>query len=180
MTSSFLSTSLAAAASGAAGGGGVPRTGPGLLLTVNPALGYAYSAKDGKGASFKHNFRPFLSALGLRLTYGTLGTFEPKIGALRMSQAVLKLDPGEATAAGESWACVEVETNADGRVTDPEKVRVIHTKDPGFSTPTKAREPLALIIWRKRLPVRVEPIRMWCMTHHRIQESATSYLHVFL
>lgn len=192
MTSNFLQMGKAGATGGAAAAAAsmTPRPGAGALLTATAGMGFAISARS-KSQSFKHNFRPFLSALGLRLSFGTVSGKEPTIGdslnkdgslqsrGARMSQTVLKLDPSQVTPDGESWACVEVQTE-QGIITAKSRVEVIHTNAPNDFTPTRAREPIALIVWRKRNPVRVEPIRQWCMTYLRIQESATFYRHVFL
>jgi hypothetical protein len=187
MTSSYLSTGAGDGHAAAS----PPRPGAGVLLTVNPTMGFSFNAPR-KSETFKHNFRPFLSALGLRISYGTVGAIEPTIGdtpaskgtpaakGARMSQSILKLNPSEVNADGESWACVEVEPNEQGLLTAKTRVEVIHTKAPNDFTPTRAREPLVLIVWRKANPVRIEPIRQWCMQYYRIQESATFYRHVFL
>lgn len=189
MTSSFLSTGAGAAQPGSEAA--TPRAGAGVLLTVNPAMGFSFNAPR-KSESFRHNFRPFLSALGLRISFGTVGAIEPTIGdtpatkntpaakGARMSQSILKLNPSEVNADGESWACVEVEPNEQGLITAKSRVEVIHTKEPNDFTPKRAREPLVLIVWRKGNPVRIEAIRQWCMQYYRIQESATFYRHVFL
>jgi hypothetical protein len=176
MTSSFANMGGPPAQPGNAAA--LPRPGAGVLLTVNPTMGFSFNARS-KGQSFPHNFRPLLSAAGLRISYGTVSAREPMIGQVRMSQATLKLSASTANGDGESWAAVEVEV-PDGIITSTSRVEVVHTKDPNFFTPTVAREPLVLIVWRKRVPVRIEPIRQWSCTHHRIKESATFYRHVFL
>ena len=71
-----------------------------------------------------------------------------KILEIAPGEAVLRLEPATANENGESWACISVSPNAEGRVDSAERVRMVHTNHPLSDDETNGLCPVALILWR--------------------------------
>lgn len=134
-----------------------PQPGTGTRLTSN-ALGYAISASPG-GRGFTHPFTPQLGVGWISFSIGLVEGREPTIGKVPISGAAgvipprLMLKPGVANADGQSWACLEVEPDADGILTPESRRELVHTNQPVSHALNLGRCPIALILWRDRRPV---------------------------
>lgn len=87
---------------------------------------------------------------------------EPKIkdvpigGTATKPPPVLQLDPKTANEAGESWVCVELELNAEGKLPEKNPQAIItHRRQPDSHSLSLARCGLAMILWRNKKPFRV-------------------------
>lgn len=153
-----------------------PRPGKGTLLTVG-AMGFAYSAPAG-GPGFNHPWRPFLNAFRISFTRGTVnGIFTPSI---RVGGALVPMDgdggappqltlaPGVANAAGESWCALEVEPTDGGEITAETRLEIVHTAAPHSRAVSLGRQPLVMILWKDRRPVRALPICHFNLNYVRV------------
>lgn len=164
-----------------------PVPGRGTRLTVS-AFGFALSA-PGKRQKFNHPFRPGMSGTtAVIFSRGLVEMREPTIGGVPISGAttkappVLKLEPGKANKRGESWACVEVHPDAEGKLPEESKIEIVHTNEPVSLEPEVGRCPIALILWRDRIPVRVVPIVHFNLRYLRVVPlpGAGAVRHLFL
>lgn len=125
------------------------------------ALGFWVEGPGGGGGDFRH---PFLVTVGggvARVARGLIlsdgGGVEPRIGKTpvggteREPQPELKLDAGNVTAMGESWVCVEVRPDGDGKIGaegETPAVQVVQSRFPYVTEGSAGRAPLALLSYR--------------------------------
>ncbi len=153
-----------------------PQPGSGTRLTAN-AAGFSISVPGGS-KTFAHPFQAMLSGGQLRLRRGLVDTFEPKIGSVPMSgdathpQPALILNPAVATAAGESWACLEVEPDADGFLNKASRIEIVHSREPVSRLKSVGRCPLALIVWRDKQPLFAVDIVYFNLRYVRVLKEA--------
>lgn len=145
-----------------------PRPGTGAQLTSS-ALGFSYAATDGV-VSYRGRFRPALAAQGIRFSRGLVEGREATIGKLPLSdpKAVLALKPGIENAQGESWACLEVVPDAEGRLLPDARREIVHSDSPVSLDPALGRCAIALILWRARRPVQAIAIIEFNLRYERL------------
>lgn len=144
-----------------------PQFAKGTLLTSN-AAGFGYEGAPGAGQQFGHPWKPFLSARTLQLSRGLVETFTPKIGEKRMDETVLELKADVANELGESWAVLEVEPDAQGKLTKDSRIEIVHTKETVSLEEKIGRAPLTLILWRDQRPFRAIPVVHFNLKYHRV------------
>lgn len=153
-------------------GGVMTRPAEGTRVTVN-ALGRAVDANAG-GASWNHAWRPFLSGGTVTFTLGSVQSFagpapiEPTIlaGGQRLPMSgkegtvptPLALDATVATAAGVSYAALEVHPDDNGELQLDALVQIIHTATPVSHANTIGRCAIALILWSQGQPIQALPL----------------------
>jgi hypothetical protein len=139
-----------------------PRQSPGVLLKMTPQ-GYTQAPANKGGGSFNHPFRPLLSGDKLRFTRGLVSGFEPTIGDGKIPISgnsknpppALQLKPEDMDEeTQQSWACIEVTPDKDGVISKADQIRLVHRKTPGDFFGTVGTQPLALILWRDKKPIR--------------------------
>lgn len=170
-----------------------PRPMPGVnsLLASTP-FGFVISGSPSGGASFAHPWKPSLVGKdGVRLAKGVViaesgGGFEPVItaggkavpisgdAAKKLASPTLRLDRAVATAALESWVCLEVTPAKDGTLADTKgamaagvKIEVVHRNAPVLTGKATGRLPLALIVWGTNGPSLILPIQQFNVRYHR-------------
>jgi hypothetical protein len=135
-------------------------------MTSNP-LGMCLNGSSG-GADYSHPFPVYVSAGRARVGRGLIlceTAVEPLIGTVpiggdkKSPTPSLKLDPALVNERKESWVCVEVTPDQNGKVTDPEgklltgaKVEVVQRSGPYVTTGRTGRAPLALISFVGKAP----------------------------
>jgi hypothetical protein len=155
----------------------IARPSAGLRVTSNE-LGVSYAATT-KSAAWPHAFRPLLSGDRIAFLRGVVdGRFEPKIGGVPMSgdathaQPTLKLSASVANEAGESWVCLEVEPNSEGRLDADSRIELIHTIDTVSTKLTVGRVEVAMILWRDGSPIKALPILQFNPRYERFVPAA--------
>lgn len=149
-----------------------PRTMPGrgVRATVNEA-GVAFSVPT-RVARFGHPFRPMLFTSGaVSFAKGLVDLYEPKIGELRISdaRALLKLDPMKVNKNGESFVLIEVEPNENGVLDEKSRIEIVQDADPDLHSETIGRQPVALIVFRGKTPIRAFPILFFNVRYERVE-----------
>jgi hypothetical protein len=159
-----------------------PMPGTGTRLTLRADAFAISTPRAPSGTRGKLRFVPLrVNDAAILLTRGLVNGSEPTVAGERMSQMAIRIDSSKATEAGESWLAVEVETQEDGILRKGSRVEVIHTDDPMYFTPTIARYPLTLIVWKGKLAVLIDQVVHWNLQYHRVPESRGSGLRpVFL
>ncbi len=153
-----------------------PQPGRGTRLTIN-SLGQCVSVAT-PAASFAHPFTPSLATKSISFSKGLVDSFEPTIkkipisGADGVPQPALLLDPKNANANGESWACLEVEPNDQGVLTKDSRLEVVESNNPVSIDPKVGRVALALIVWRNQRPYRAFPIVYFNLRYQRVLPAA--------
>jgi hypothetical protein len=160
--------------------------GNGVRLTRTSA-GFSYSAIT-RGPALRHPFKPFLSHGGVRLSRGLVEYIEPKIKGVPIGGTddepppVLKLAPEMANDAGESWVCVELTLNADGKLPakDPQVI-IAHRKELVSHSRVLARCGLAMILWRDKKPFRALEVVYFNLRYQRLlpPDGAGEVRHIF-
>ncbi len=132
------------------------RPGAGLRMGSNP-LGKWIEGQPG-GANFSHPLTVTVTSDAARISYGLILSnvaVQPRIGNVLISgdannpQPFLKLSKTAINHLNESWICVEVTPDADGKL-DAEgkksKVEVVQRESPLVTQGKTGRAPLALIV----------------------------------
>ncbi len=132
------------------------RPGNGLLMGRNP-LGSWIEGPTG-GGNFSHPFTVSAPGSVARVSYGLILStvaVEPRIGSVKISgeantlQPVLRLSETAVNHLGESWVCVEVTPDADGKLDVENKkstVEVVQREVPLVIEGKTGRHPLALLV----------------------------------
>lgn len=153
------------------------RPGANVRMGRNP-LGVWMEGPSG-GGDFRHPYLVTASASGARVGKGLiLGNIavEPRIGRVLIGgdennpQPVLKLNPALVNERGESWVCVEVTPDADGKLDEKGETSTVEVAQRDFPFVTEGetgRAPLALLVYNEDRP-RVFQIAMF---HYRYQTS---------
>jgi len=157
------------------------RVSAGMRMGSNP-LGFWMEGPAGGGADFRHPWTVYAGGAGARVSSGLILAeiaVEPVIGTVSIGgddqhpQPVLKLDASLANDLGESWVCVEVTPDADGKL-DPEgkksKVEVVHRDHPIVAAGKTGCTPLAILVWKKGRP----QVFQIAMFHFRYETSVPS------
>lgn len=148
-----------------------PRPGAGVRLTANEA-GFAFSVPTAPGR-FAHPFTPLLGGSSLKFSRGLVDGRDVTIGALplegRAQQPSLKLTADKATAAGESWAVLEVEPDdATGVLLPTSRREIVHSDTTTSLERTLGRWPIAMILWANGKPLRALPIVWFNLGYQRV------------
>ncbi len=138
------------------------RPGANLLMGRN-ALGTWFTATGGSG-DFSHPFTVSVSGEKCRVSPGLVVadvSVEPMIGKVPLSGGektkppVLDLDPGLTNDQGESWVCVEVTPNKEGKLGGEKgeadttvKVEVVQRDAPTLMGGKTGRTPLAILRYK--------------------------------
>ncbi len=163
-----------------------PMPGHGVRLTSN-STGFSYSINE-RSLVLPHPFKPLLNHDGVRFSRGLVENIEPKINGVPIGGTatevppLLKLAPGIANDAGESWVCVELALTDDGKL--PEKnpqVTIVHHRQPVSHSRLVARCPLVMILWRDQKPFRALEIVHFNLRYVRLlpPEGAGEVRHLF-
>ena len=163
------------------------RPGAGTLIGSTP-LGF-FVSNPHSGMSFNHPFRPVLvgsgTEPGLRFAPGVVDGFEPKIGGKPMSGTggdlapILKLS-GASAATTESWAILQVTPNDKGLLDKESKIEIVHRTSLSSNIGKTGAQPLALIVWRNKLPVMVWPLVFFNLRYARKTSETEGTRHFFL
>lgn len=142
------------------------RAGGGMLLGRN-RLGVWLEAPHGGGGDFRHPWLVTATGAVARVRSGLVlanVSVEPVIGGVPLSGTdrqpppKLKLDAEKTNEAGESWVCVEVTPDAEGKLDaegETSMVEVVQRDVPVVSTGDTGRTPLALLVYRESRLVQV-------------------------
>ncbi|MEO7933200.1 MAG: hypothetical protein ABIT76_08595 [Chthoniobacterales bacterium] len=139
-----------------------PRQSPGILLRMN-AQGYTQTPTNRGGGSFNHPFRPSLVGMELRLSRGLVNGLEPVIGTKKIpisgdakhAQPALKLDPDQIDKeTQQSWVCLQVTPDKEGRLATADQIEVVQRKSAYAFVGEKGIQPVALVLWKNKRPVR--------------------------
>ena len=165
------------------------RPGANVLLGRNP-LGVWVQGPSG-GSGFSHPFTVMASGSGVRVSKGLVIaniTAEPCIDKVPISgntttrQPVLNLDDSAVDDLNQSWVCVEVTPNADGKLdATPIKpqVVVVQRKYPLTLTGKFGRMPLALLL-RKNNTWQVYQIAYFNFRYEAVNPASGPRKHFFL
>jgi hypothetical protein len=164
-----------------------PQPGAGALVTAND-LGFGFSGKGG-GATFDHPFRPALSGkninfkIGLVRSLNGVGPIQPtiKVGGQQVpmsgkngnTRTPLVLDPGMQNADGVSWAVLEVSPDpTSGELIQGALCQLVHGVTTTSTDPNLGRTPIAMILWRKQVPVQALPCVNFNLLYERVLPKA--------
>ena len=165
------------------------RPGANVLMGSNP-LGVWVQGPSG-GSGFSHPFTVSASGTGARISKGLVIaniSVEPVIGEVPISgntthrQPVLKLDPSLTDDLNQSWVCVEVTPNADGKLDAKPKTPqalVVQRSSPVALTGPKGRMPLALLL-RKNDTWQVYQIAFFHFRYEAVNPATGPRKHFFL
>ena len=165
------------------------RPGANVLMGRNP-LGFWVQGPAGS-ADFSHPFTVQASGTGARVGKGLVIaniSAEPVIGTVPISgddkhpQPLLTLDASLVDELGQSWVCVEVTPNKDGKLDakpDKPQVVVVQSRYPVTLTSMKGRAPLALL-FRKKGRWQVYQIAMFHLRYETTLSTAGERKHFFL
>jgi len=161
--------------------------GTGTLIGSTP-LGF-FVSNPSSGMSFNHPFRHVLvgtdSGAGIRFALGVVDGFEPQIDGQPMSGSsgalppVLKLQ-GTSAATKESWALLNVTPNDQGLLDKDSKIEIVHRTSLSTNIGKVGSIPLALIVWKNKLPVMVWPLVFFNLHHIQKTSSTAAPQHFFL
>lgn len=159
--------------------------GSGTLLAATP-LGHTVSAAPA-GGKWNHPFKPTLYGAGLRFALGLVDGIEPTIGGVPISggpggakQPTLAIEAGTANAAGESWACIELQTDEKGDLAEGSAIEIVHRGEPFVSRGPVARHPVAVVLWKNGRPMRALAVTHFNLRHVAVRLPAGFYQHYFL
>lgn len=165
------------------------RPGANVLMGRNPLGMWVEGPRS--GADFSHPFTVVLASDGVRVSKGLLLAniaVEPVIGKVpvggddKNAQPTLKLDASLTDEAGQSWICVEVSPDKDGKLDAKAKkpqVVVVQREHPIALTGETGRAPLALLL-RKKDRWQVTPIAMFHLSYVTSQPAKGPRQHFFL
>jgi len=163
------------------------RPGAGTLIGSTP-LGF-FVSNPSTGMSFNHPFRPVLvgsdSGAGLRFALGLVDGFEPKIDGTPMSGSggalppILKLQ-GASSSTKESWALLTVTPNDQGVLDKDSKIEIVHRVSLSTNNGKTGFCPIALIVWKNKLPVMVWPQVFFNLRHFQKISATIGTQHFFL
>ena len=165
------------------------RPGSNVLMGRNP-LG-TWVQGPGGGADFSHPFTVFPSSAGARVSRGLVIAniaVEPVIGKVpiggddKNTQPVLNLDDSLVDDLGQSWVCVLVIPNADGKLDakpDKPQVTVVQRAFPIALTGKGGLVPLALLL-RRNGHCQVFQIAMFHFRYETSQPASGPRKHFFL
>jgi len=135
--------------------------GTGIRATVRD-FGVAFSVETVNPA-FPHPWKPRIGNGTLSLARGLVDVFTPTIAGRKMTdpRAELRLDPAKVNKNGESFIVLEVEPNALGKLDAQSRVEIVQDKDPDLHSDKIGRQPLAVVIFKGRSPVRAFAVAMF-------------------
>lgn len=157
-----------------------PMPGNGVRLTTN-ALGTTYGITP-SSPNYRHPFRATLGAREMSFRAGLVDIFTPRIGDKPMTEATLKLDARKVNAAGESWAVLEVEPNADGVLTVDSRIEIVQLAEVLRHDEKIGRQPLAMILYKQGVPSRLLSIVTFNLRYERLKpaDGGGAMRHFFL
>lgn len=135
------------------------RVGTGMRMGQNP-LG-SWVEGPGGGSDFTHRFLVTASGAKARVSFGLVLaniSVEPLIGSVPISggdsrrQPTLRLSPSLVNSKDESWVCVEVTPDSEGKLdvkSETSKVEVVQRDEPFLTEGNTGRAPLALLVYKK-------------------------------
>lgn len=154
------------------------QAGSGLRMGRN-ALG-AWVEGPGNGTDFRHPFMVTVGSASARISRGLIVAetgIEPTIGGVPLGGdkkrrvPVLRLEASLVNDRQESWVCVEVTPDAEGKVADAKgvlvagaKVEVVQRAAPVVTEGVTGRAPLAMLLYGERQVPQVFQIAMF---HYR-------------
>ena len=163
------------------------RPGANVLLGSNP-LGIWISGPAGGGGSFSHPFTVMVSGNMARVSRGIVFAnigLEPVIGKVPIGgdktkrQPSLELNPSRVDKLDQSWVCVEVTPDEDGKL-DPKKPPVVVQRaEPMVLRGPTARFPLALLFYKKGR-AQVFQIAMFHLRYETVLPADNARKHFFL
>lgn len=119
-------------------------------------LGTWFSARSG-GSDFSHPFTVTVAGGAAYVSRGFVYAgddgVEPRIGSVpiggdeRHGAPTLRLDAGIVNDRKESWVCVEVTPDEDGKLGEKAKVEVVQREHPSVPIGDTGRTPLALLLY---------------------------------
>lgn len=165
------------------------RPGANVLVGRNPLGMWVDGPRAGAG--FSHPFTVALAGGAVRVSRGLILadlSFEPVIGKVPVGgdakhpQPVLKLDDSLVDGLNQTWVCVEVTPDADGKLDAKAKkpqVVVVQRKHPIAMTGPTGRVPLALVHYKNGRP-QVFQIAMFHFRYVTSQPANGPRQHFFL
>jgi len=166
------------------------RPGSNVRMGSNP-LGFWIENPGGGGSDFRH---PFLVTVGsgvARVSSGLLianVSVQPLIGKVQIGgdarnpQPTLRINPSLVNPRSESWVCVEVTPDADGKLDEDlkkSKVEVVQRSHPTVLEGETGRAPLALLFFREG-QARVFQIAMFHLRYETAKTGSGKRKHFFL
>ncbi len=154
------------------------------------ALGF-WMQGPGGGEGFSHPFTVTLSGSGARVSRGLILAniaVEPLIGKTPVSggagkpQPVLQLDSSLVNANGESWVCVQVKPDEEGKLDVDNKksrVEVMQAAHPISAGGDSGRAPLAMVVYKGGRP-QVFQIAMFHLRYETATQTNGPRKHFFL
>lgn len=166
------------------------RPGANVLMGRNP-LGFWMGGPGGGGADFRHPFTVYVVGGRVRVSRGLVLAniaMEPEIGNAPIggdathAQPSLKLDVSLVDDLNQSWVCVEVTPDADGKLDvkgKTSKVVAVQRDHPIAMTGPTGRAPLAMLL-RKAGGWQVLQIAMFHFRYETVQPANGPRRHFFL